>query len=52
MYDERQGRERVYVLVKGAGQSGSQSEWVGTTWFRELVENDWCFEFAKVRYVL
>jgi hypothetical protein len=40
------------VLVKGGGQPGVQSEWVGTTWFRGLVEKDLSFEFQEVRYVL
>ena len=31
---------------------GVQSQWVGTTWFRSLVQKDSCFEFGQVRYVL
>jgi hypothetical protein len=45
------GRESACVFVKGAGQSGVQSEWVGTTWFRRLVQKDSCFELGQVRYV-
>jgi hypothetical protein len=28
------------VVAKGAGQTGVESEWVGTTWFRILVQKD------------
>ena len=42
----------MHVFVKGAGQPGVQSEWVGTTWFRRLVQKDSCFELGQVRYVL
>ena len=40
------------VLVKEAGQPGVQWKWVGTTWFRRLVQKDSCFELGQVRYVL
>jgi hypothetical protein len=45
-------RESACVSVKGAGQSGVQSEWVGTTWFQRLVQKDLRFELGQVRYVL
>ena len=45
-------RESSCVLGKEAGQPGVQSEWVGTTWFRRLVQKDSCFEIGQVRYVL
>ena len=45
-------RESACVSVKGAGLPGVQSEWVGTTWFRRLVQKDSCFELGQVRYVL
>ncbi len=50
--DESYRRESARVLVKGAGQSGVQSEWVGTTSFRRIVKKDSCFEFEQVRHVL
>ena len=40
------------MFVKGAGQSGVQSEWIGTTCFRRLVQKDSCFDLEQVRYVL
>ena len=40
------------VVVKGAGQTGVQSEWIGTTWFRRLVQKDSRFELEQVRYVV
>jgi hypothetical protein len=46
------GRESACVFVKGEGQPGVQSEWVGTTWFRRQVQKDSCFELGQVRYVL
>ncbi len=39
-------------VVKGAGQSGVQSEHTGTTYFRRLVQNDSCCEHEQVRLVL
>ena len=45
-------RESACVFVKGAGQSGVQTGWVGTTWFRRLVQKDSCFDLERVRYVL
>ena len=45
-------RESACVFVKGEWQPGVQWEWVGTTWFRRLVEKDSCFELGQVRYVL
>ena len=39
-------------VLKEGGHPGVQSEWVGTTWFRRLVQKDSCFELEKVRYVL
>jgi hypothetical protein len=39
-------------VVKGAGQPGVQWKWVGTTWFRRLVQKDSYFELGQVRYVL
>ncbi len=44
--------ESACVLGKETGQSGVQSEWVGTTWFRRLVQKDSSFELGQVRYVL
>jgi len=40
-------RESACVFVKGAGQPGVQSEWVGTTWFRRLVQKDSCLGFRS-----
>ncbi len=34
------GGKSAYVLVKGAGQPGVQWKWVGTTWFRRVVQKD------------
>ena len=45
-------RKSACVVAKGAGQPGVQSQWVGTTWFRRLVQKDSCFEVGQVRYVL
>jgi hypothetical protein len=45
-------RKSARVVAKGAGQSGVQSQWVGTTWFRRLVQKDSCFEHEQVRHVL
>ena len=45
-------RKSACVVAKGEGQQGVQSEWVGTTWFRRLVQKDSCFELGKFRYVL
>ena len=36
-------RKSKYVVVKG-GQPGVESECVGTTWFRRIVQNDLYFE--------
>ena len=41
---ERLGRESTCVVVKGTGHPGVQSEWVGTTWFRRVVQKDSCFD--------
>jgi hypothetical protein len=38
---------RRRTVRKGAGQPGVQSQWVGTTWFRRLVQKDSCFERTK-----
>jgi hypothetical protein len=45
-------RKSACVVAKGAGQPGVQSEWVGTTCFRRLVQKDSCFEHDQVRHVL
>jgi hypothetical protein len=37
---ERNRRKSTCVVAKGAGQTGVESEWVGTTWFRILVQKD------------
>ena len=53
MFEEWRNRRKCECgTVKGEGQSGVQSEWVGTTWFRRLVQKDSCFELGQVRYVL
>ena len=49
---ERYRRESACVLLKGAGHPGVQSEWVGNTWFRRLVQKDSCFDLEQLRYVL
>ncbi len=43
---------RARVVAKGAGHPGVQSQWVGTTWFRRLLQKDSCFEHEQVRHVL
>jgi hypothetical protein len=45
-------RKSARVVAKGEGQPGVQSQWVGTTWFRRLVQKDSCFEHEQVRHVL
>ncbi len=45
-------RKSACVVAKGEGQPGVQSEWVGTTCCRRLVQKDLCFEHDKVRHVL
>jgi hypothetical protein len=45
-------RKSACVVAKGEGQQGVQSEWVGTTCFRRLVQKDSCFEHDQVRHVL
>jgi hypothetical protein len=46
---ERYKRESACVFLNGSGQAGVKSEWVGTTWFRRLLEKDSCFELEQVR---
>ena len=45
-------RKSACVVARGEGQQGVQSEWVGTTCFRRLVQKDSCFEHDQVRHVL
>jgi hypothetical protein len=48
----RNRRKCEFGVVKGAGQSGVQSECAGTTCFRRLVQKDSCGEHEQTRQVV